>query len=834
MKKHLISSLLALMLLASCANDKAGTFGNAVDGYPITPVPFTSVKVAPETFWGQRLQASREVTIPLAFSKCESEGRYKNFENAARQMASDTNLGFQVGGYSFDDTDVYKTIEGASYLLQTYPDAKLKAYIDSVIAIMASAQEPDGYLYTARTQNPEHPHEWAGKERWEKVEELSHEFYNLGHMVEGAIAHYQATGQRNFLDIAIRYADCVCREIGPGEGQKVRVPGHQIAEMALAKLYLVTGDKKYLDEAKFFLDMRGKTERRDQYSQADKPVVEQTEAWGHAVRAGYMYAGMADVAALTGDESYVHAIDAIWNNIVSKKLYVTGGVGSTNNGEAFEGDYILPNMSAYCETCAAIANVYVNYRLFLLHGESKYYDVLERSLYNAVISGISLDGGGFFYPNPLESMGQHQRQSWFGCACCPSNACRFIPSLPGYMYAVKDDNVYVNLFNSSTVALKVNGKDVELEQETGYPWDGTITLRVKKNKAGAFNLKVRYPGWARGEAVPSDLYTFANTQNYLKGIRVNGASILQPDVKEPSYLTPDGYITIPGDWKKGDTFEVEFNMNTRLITANEHVEADRGKAAIQRGPLVYCAEWPDNDFNVLSTVISPDASRKAEESTITIKTTPANQGDEVKEQTYPIVRLSMDAEALSYDNKMNITRRNVALNLIPYYAWAHRGRGNMEVWLATQDDAAKPTWPDTYASTSKVTGSHRANYSAINDHLLPKDSNDHSIPYFHWWPKEGTTEWICYEFPEAGQVSESTIWWFDDGPWGGCRVPKSWKLYYEDAKGNFQPVQAKSAYGTKKDVANRVTFKPVRTKKLKLEVQLPERYAAGLFEWEVK
>ena len=833
MKKTLLP-LLALMLLASCANDKAGTFGNAVDGYPITPVPFTSVKVAPETFWGQRLQASREVTIPLAFSKCESEGRYKNFENAARQMASDTNLGFQVGGYSFDDTDVYKTIEGASYLLQTYPDAKLKAYIDSVIAIMASAQEPDGYLYTARTQNPEHPHEWAGKERWEKVEELSHEFYNLGHMVEGAIAHYQATGQRNFLDIAIRYADCVCREIGPGEGQKVRVPGHQIAEMALAKLYLVTGDKKYLDEAKFFLDMRGKTERRDQYSQADKPVVEQTEAWGHAVRAGYMYAGMADVAALTGDESYVHAIDAIWNNIVSKKLYVTGGVGSTNNGEAFEGDYILPNMSAYCETCAAIANVYVNYRLFLLHGESKYYDVLERSLYNAVISGISLDGGGFFYPNPLESMGQHQRQSWFGCACCPSNACRFIPSLPGYMYAVKDDNVYVNLFNSSTVALKVNGKDVELEQETGYPWDGTITLRVKKNKAGAFNLKVRYPGWARGEAVPSDLYTFANTQNYLKGIRVNGASILQPDVKEPSYLTPDGYITIPGDWKKGDTFEVEFNMNTRLITANEHVEADRGKAAIQRGPLVYCAEWPDNDFNVLSTVISPDASRKAEESTITIKTTPANQGDEVKEQTYPIVRLSMDAEALSYDDNMKITRRNVALNLIPYYAWAHRGRGNMEVWLATQDDAAKPTWPDTYASTSKVTGSHRANYSAINDHLLPKDSNDHSIPYFHWWPKEGTTEWICYEFPEAGQVSESTIWWFDDGPWGGCRVPKSWKLYYEDANGNFQPVQAKSAYGTKKDVANRVTFKPVRTKKLKLEVQLPERYAAGLFEWEVK
>lgn len=834
MKKELLPALLALTLLASCANNKKGTFGNAVDGYPITPVPFTSVKVAPETFWGQRLQASREVTIPLAFSKCESEGRYRNFENAAKQMASPTNLGFKVGGYSFDDTDVYKTIEGASYLLQTYPDAKLKAYIDSVIAIMASAQEPDGYLYTARTQNPEHPHEWAGRERWETVENLSHEFYNLGHMVEGAIAHYQATGQRNFLDIAIRYADCVCREIGPGEGQKVRVPGHQIAEMALAKLYLVTGDKKYLDEAKFFLDMRGKTERKDQYSQADKPVIEQTEAWGHAVRAGYMYAGMADVAALTGDQSYVHAIDAIWNNIVSKKLYVTGGVGSTNNGEAFEGDYILPNMSAYCETCAAIANVYVNYRLFLLHGESKYYDVLERSLYNAVLSGISLDGGGFFYPNPLESMGQHQRQSWFGCACCPSNACRFIPSLPGYMYAVKDNNVYVNLFNTSDVALKVGGKAVELEQETGYPWEGKITLRVKKNKAGKFNLKVRYPGWAKGEAIPSDLYTFVNNQDYLQSIVVNGQSIIEPNQANPSYLTPDGYITIAGNWKKGDTVEVEFRMDSRFIRANEHVEADRGKAAIQRGPLVYCAEWPDNDFNVLSTVFSGDSSRDAEMSTITIKTTPANQGDEVKEQTYPIVRISLDAEALSYDDNLNITRKNVTLNLIPYYAWAHRGRGNMEVWIATDEGAAKPTWPDTYASTSKITGSHRANYSAINDHLLPKDSNDHSIPYFHWWPKEGTTEWICYEFPKAGKVSETTIWWFDDGPWGGCRVPKSWKLYYEDAAGNFKPVQAKTAYGTKKDVANRVTFVPVVTKKLKLEVQLPPHHAAGLFEWDVK
>ena len=396
--------------------------------YPINPVPFTAVKVT-DGFWAQRLKANREVTVPLAFSKCEESGRYDNFVKAAHPDES-----YKIGGYSFDDTDVYKVIEGASYLLQTYPDEKLEQYIDSVLVLVAGAQEPDGYLYTARTMNPAHPHEWAGSKRWEKVEELSHEFYNLGHMVEGAVAHYQATGKRNFLDIAIRYADCVCREIGDGPEQVVRVPGHQIAEMTLAKLYVVTGDRKYLDQAKFFLDKRGYTQRRDEYSQAHLPVIEQDEAVGHAVRAAYMYSGMADVAALTGDSAYIRAIDRIWDNIVGKKYYITGGIGATSQGEAFGKNYELPNMSAYCETCAAIGNVYLNYRLFLLHGDSKYYDVLERTLYNGLIAGVSLDGGSFFYPNPLQSMGQHQRQPWFGCACCPSNVCRFIPSLPGYVY----------------------------------------------------------------------------------------------------------------------------------------------------------------------------------------------------------------------------------------------------------------------------------------------------------------------------------------------------------------------------------------------------------------
>lgn len=620
-------------------------------GYPIDPVPFTSVKVT-DSFWGQRLQASREVTIPLAFSKCEETGRYESFIKAAHP--SDT---YKVEGFSFDDTDVYKTIEGASYSLQTYPDKKLQKYIDSILVIVAGAQEPDGYLYTARTMNPKHPHNWAGKERWVAVENLSHEFYNLGHMVEGAVAHYQATGKRNFLDIAIKYADCVCREIGNGPEQKKYVPGHQIAEMALVKLYMVTGDKKYLDQAKFFLDTRGYTSRKDAYSQAHKPVVEQDEAVGHAVRAVYMYSGMADVAAITGDSSYIKAIDKIWDNIVSKKIYITGGIGARHAGEAFGNNYELPNLSAYCETCAAIGNVYMNYRLFLLHGDAKYFDVLERTLYNGLISGVSLDGGSFFYPNPLSSSGKYSRKPWFGCACCPSNVSRFIPSLPGYVYAVKDDQVYVNLFLSNKAELKVDKKKIILEQETDYPWKGDIRLKIAQGNQN-FTMKLRIPGWVRGNVLPGDLYAYADNQKPVYRVSVNGQTV-KSDVN-------NGYLSIARKWKKGDVVEVHFDMLPRIVKANPKVEADRGRVAVERGPIVYCAEWPDNRFNIHSVLLNQHPQFKVTEK---------------PELLYGINQLTTDAQALSYDMAGKLVAKDVELTLIPYYAWAHRGEGDMEVWL---------------------------------------------------------------------------------------------------------------------------------------------------------
>ena len=806
---------LVLSLIVACVSLSASGQKQQASGYPISPVPFTSVKVTPGTFWGQRLEASRKTTIPLAFSKCESEGRYKNFDNAAAHLKDPSKV-FKVNGvgYSFDDTDPYKTLEGAAYILQTYPDKKLEAYCDSVIDIIGAAQEPDGYLYTARTQNPADPHHWAGDKRWVKEEDLSHELYNLGHMVEGAVAYWQATGKRKFLDIACRYADVACKEVGPNPGQMCVVPGHQIAEMAMARLYLATGQKRYLDCAKFLLDYRGKTTITHDYSQAHKPVTEQDEAVGHAVRAAYMYAGMADVAALTGDKDYIKAINAIWDNIVTKKLYITGGIGATNNGEAFGANYELPNMSAYCETCAAIGNVYVNYRLFLLHGESKYYDVLERTLYNGLISGVSLEGNGFFYPNPLESMGQHQRQAWFGCACCPSNICRFIPSLPGYIYAVKGKDVYVNLFLSNSATLDVAGRKLSLTQKTDYPWNGETVLKIDKNSVGEFNLKVRIPGWLRNSVVPSNLYQYTDGKRLGFSFIINGVTV-------PLLVSKDGYVNIERKWKKGDEVVICFDMEPRVVRANNKVEADRGKVSIERGPLVYCAEHPDNSFDIMGALINQEPQFTLGKGEIA---------------GTPITTLTTDAQTLNFSKQGKLETKDQKLTLIPYYAWCHRGSGKMRVWLPQDLNATNPSQPATLASESKVSSSveRMPALTAINDRLVPKDENDRSVPYTHWWPKNGTTEWLGYEFPQVSKVQSATVYWYDDGPWGGCRVPQSWRILYQDAQGEWQPVSGADQYPTDKGTACTVSFDPVSTKALRLEVKLPVDNSAGLFEWSVK
>lgn len=677
MKKLLLTAVAAFAISDGLQAQETTANG----GYPITQVPFTAVKVDQNSFWGQRIKAAREVTIPLAFSKCESEGRYSNFVKAANP--SDEYDVSKFMGFSFDDTDVYKTIEGASYVLQTYPDKKLEAYIDSVLDIVAAAQETDGYLYTARTINPKKPHGWAGTKRWEKVEDLSHEFYNLGHMVDAACAHYQATGSTKFLNIARRYADCVVREVGDQPGQACVVPGHQIAEMALSRLYvLLNSDEykknearnssthqlansstpdKYLEQAKFFLDYRGKTSFKTQYSQSHRPVVRQDEAVGHAVRAGYMYAGMADVAALTGDSAYIKAIDNIWNNIVQKKYYITGGVGATNHGEAFGANYELPNLLAYNETCAAIAMVYLNQRMFLMRGDAKYIDCLERTLYNGVISGMAIDGGSFFYPNPLESRGGYERKPWFGCACCPSNLCRFIPSLPGYIYAVKDNDLFVNLYTANTSTVSIGGKSVTLEEQTKYPWDGDISIKIAKTKAKQFRMMVRIPGWVRGSVVPSDLYNYADGKQLGYKVSVNGTEV--------SGSLENGYLAIDRKWKKDDEVRIHFDMAPRMVKANHKVAADRGRVAIERGPLVYCAEWPDNKFNIFHFMLNKNPQFKLTDQPLLIG---------------GVRQIIAEGRVLSFGGDGKLQATDASLTLIPYYAWAHRGQGSMQVWIANE------------------------------------------------------------------------------------------------------------------------------------------------------
>ena len=509
---------------------------------PIQEVPFTEVHID-DQFWSPRIETNRTVSIPSAFKECEKNGRFDNFALAAGMIK-----GEHQGDFSFDDTDPYKVIEGASYSLAVKYDPKLDHYLDSVITIIAAAQEPDGYLTTCVTNKCTRLSGWWGSSRWEKIN--SHELYNSGHLYEAAVAHYRATGKRTLLDVAIKNADLVCQVFGPNEGQKHVPSGHPIIEMALAKLYKVTGDEKYLNMAKYFVEETGRGtdgHKLNAYSQDHKPILQQDEVVGHAVRAGYLYSGVADVAALTHDTAYFQALTRLWNNLVGKKLYITGGMGSRPQGEGFGPNYELNNHTNYCETCASIANVYWNYRMFLATGEAKYMDVLERALYNGVISGVSLSGDKFFYDNPLESMGEHERQRWFGCACCPGNVTRFMASVSNYVYATQGNDIYVNLYIQGKSEMKTADNQVQLIQTTGYPWDGKVSIAVKPEKESEFAIRLRIPGWLQSTPVASDLYTYTTpAEKYT--LKVNGSTVKPAE--------GDGYATIVRTWKPDGQYRI--------------------------------------------------------------------------------------------------------------------------------------------------------------------------------------------------------------------------------------------------------------------------------------
>jgi DUF1680 family protein len=634
--------------------------------YPNTAVPIKNV-VLEDNFWLPKIRTIQDTTVHYALNKCKSEGRMESFLIAGGKMQ-----GKVRGKMPFDDTDLYKIIEGASYTLISKPNPLLDATLDSVISIIRIGQEPDGYLttwFTIDRMNP--PAKWVkpSPNRWE-AEKMSHELYNSGHLFEAAAAHFRATGKRNFLEIALKNADLLVSNFGPG---KLRIPpGHEIIETGLVQLFQITKNVKYLELAKFYLDQRGDSTSHKlfgDYSQDHLQVTRQDQAVGHAVRAVYLYAGMTDIAAIYHDAAYKNAIDKIWENMVTKKMYLTGGIGSRHEGEAFGPDYELPNLTAYNETCAAIGDVSWNHRLFLLTGHAKYYDIIERSLYNGLISGISLDGKNFFYPNPLESDGKYlfnkgacTRSSWFDCSCCPTNLIRFIPSLPGLIYATDKSGLFVNLFASSHATVKVQNSQVQLIQRTDYPWKGEIRIALKTDSKSNFTVRIRIPGWAQNQVLPGDLYSYLGENSGKITLKVNGKTI-RP-------LLKNGYAEITREWTGDEQIELNLPMQIRRIKTNDKVEGNLNLVALECGPLVYCAEAIDNQ-NPISEATIPQGAK------LSIFQT------RVKAEQANLIRVE-PVTPFSSTNQKNQAIPYPGLTLVPYYLWSNRGVGQMKVWFPVQ------------------------------------------------------------------------------------------------------------------------------------------------------
>ncbi len=640
-----------LALLLSFSGAAATAWTAEIQDYPIRPVPFTAVRVE-DSFWSPRMDTNRVTTVWYDFKKCEETGRIDNFAKAGKLMPG------EFRGTPFDDSDVYKVIEGAAYTLALHPDAKLDQYLDELIVKIAAAQETDGYLYTARTIDPKCRLDFFGPTRWSKLEG-SHELYNLGHLYEAAVAHFQATGKRALLNVALKSANLICKTFGPGREQLKEPPGHEEIEIGLVKLFRATGDRNYLEQAKFFCDIRGRAEThklRGPYQQDHQPILEQAEAVGHSVRAGYFYSGVADLAALTGDTGYVSAIDRLWENVVSKKIHLTGGIGASPDGEAFGANYDLPNSTAYLETCAAIANALWNERMFLLHGDSQYLDVLERVIYNGFLSGVALTGDRFFYPNPLESdgkakfnMGSCDRAPWFGCSCCPVNDVRFIPEIASFVYATRGKDLFVNLFIGSSAKFDVAGAPVELKLATRYPEDGKVSIAVTVPKPSDFTLNLRIPGWARNQPFPSDLYHYDDGLSFKVKLAVNAHTV-------PLNLEK-GFAQITRVWNSGDVVTLILPTAVRRIVAHPAVVADRDRFALERGPLVFCAEGADNGGKVLDKVLAGKLHFQTD----------------------------WRPDLLGGVTVIRVSTPEIkdALTLIPYYAWCHRGPNEMRVWFPT-------------------------------------------------------------------------------------------------------------------------------------------------------
>ncbi len=779
---------------------------------PITAVPASAVSID-DGFWAPRLRTSRDKTLPHALASCAD--RVRNLERVAGQREG----GFE-GPYPFDDSDLYKVIEGVANHLALHDDPTLRKELDSLTAKIAAAQQDDGYLYTARQLDCPQLRDWIGDDRWSKLRG-SHELYDLGHLIEAGVAAFEATGERGLLDVAQRAADCIDASFGPTAR---KLPsGHPEVELALVRLARTTGEPRYLELARFLLDQRGHTEDREgygAYAQDDVPLVDASEAVGHAVRGAYLYAAMADVAMDAHDEALGAAVDRLWHDVVGRHLYVTGGIGARGAGEAFGDAYELPNAAAYCETCAAIALANWAHRMFLRSGDAGPIDVLERAIFNNVLSGVSLDGLRYFYPNPLASDGRSRRSDWFACACCPSNLARFIPSIGRFAYATRgDDTLFVNLYIAGGAQVTLGTSTVALSVDTRYPWDGAVELRVASDAPRRFSLRLRVPGWARQLPVPSDLYAFCDHATEPVRLAVDGE---REDVD-----LDHGYAVVDREWRDGDTVTLDLPMPVRRLRANAAVTADHGLLAIERGPIVYCVEGidiGDTDHLAGALVVDPASPLEAVDDQDLLGGCVTVHGEG------RIARRALDGDARLSDA--------VAFDAIPYALWAQRAPASMAVWLATGVTAAQPAPAPTLAHRSHASASFHAELcDALSDQLDVTTSADKSRPHLHFWPHKGgaaaAPEWVEYEFPGPTAVAGCDVFWMADVPNGECELPKSWRVLCREGE-SWRPVELDGgAYPITRDAWDRVRFAPVTTDALRLEVTLRDGLSAGIHEWRV-
>jgi DUF1680 family protein len=772
---------LCLLSLAAAAHAGAAAVPDA-----LTPAPFPDVHIH-DDFWSQRLRINRTSTIEANLRQCEVTGRIKNFAVAGKLQEG------KHEGALYNDSDVYKVIEGVAYALADKRDPDLEKRADAIIDQIAAAQQSDGYLNTYFTLvEPQN--------RWKNIQ-YGHELYCAGHLIEAAVAYQQATGKHKLLDTARRLADHIDSVFGPGK--KIDASGHEEIELALIKLYRATKEQRYLKLALFFLDARGHKEKRrlfGEYAQDQEPIRNQDNVVGHAVRAMYLYCAMADAATLTGDAGLKGAMDKIWRDVTERKMYLTGGIGPSASNEGFTVPYDLPNDSAYCETCAAIGMGLWNQRLFLMSGDGKYADVVEREAYNGLISGVSLSGDRFFYVNPLGSAGGHHRVPWFGTSCCPTNIVRYIPAMGERVYAQKDDAVWTVLYMGNTAELSLKSGKVTLKEETKYPWEGDVRITVEPEKPFAFDLNLRIPGWCKGEPEVS----------------VNGEKL--------SELKADkGYLRIGRTWKSGDVVRLSLPMPVERVYADPHVKADVGRVALQRGPVVYCLEGVDNGGEVRNRILPKTAKLTASFD---------------KDLLGGVVVIKGEAQAVTgLDDDDKPVVKPASFVAIPYCTWDNRRPGPMVVWLSETPELAEPPDGAVLSKGFRVRASHvwtTDTLAAVNDGVVPKAASDATIPRQTWWDHKGTEEWMSYRFPKPRKIDGCAVYWFDDTGIGGCRVPAEWRLLWRDGD-EWKPVKlAEGAkYGTALNQFNKVSFAPVETRELKMEVKLKAGFSGGVLKWTV-